>query len=282
MAHGVEGRHPFLDRRVRRAAQALELRGGVGRGHQKRVLRAYVQEVIDPDLARVPKRGFAFPVDVLYRGALRGTRRGPVRQPEHAGSRLRVATRRDARDARPPARRCAAAGRSCTPSSCSNSGPGASSTAGRSPGGLRSLRAPASRSGRRGPVARRAGRRPRSRAARAAAATVRRGRSGSTRVPSARRAPGRRVGAHDLDGSSPRPASCARGLRRAEDREASRPPGGWAGPARGSSRRARARASPRSRPRPTPGRARGRRPRWGRRAGRAPSRVRLRACGPGA
>ena len=72
MAHGVEGRHPFLDRRVRRAAQALELRGGVGRGHQKRVLRAFVQEVIDPDLARVPKRGFAFPVDVLYRGALRG------------------------------------------------------------------------------------------------------------------------------------------------------------------------------------------------------------------
>lgn len=72
MAHGVEGRHPFLDRRVRRAASALELSGGVGRGHQKRVLRAFVQEVIDPDLARVPKRGFAFPVDPLYRGALRG------------------------------------------------------------------------------------------------------------------------------------------------------------------------------------------------------------------
>jgi len=72
MAHGVEGRHPFLDRRVRRAAQALEVRGGVGRGHQKRILRAFVQEVIDPDLARVPKRGFAFPVDVLYRSSLRG------------------------------------------------------------------------------------------------------------------------------------------------------------------------------------------------------------------
>lgn len=72
MAHGIEGRHPFLDRRVRRAAQALELGGGVGRGRRKRVLRAFVKEVVDPDLARVPKRGFAFPVDVLYRGALRG------------------------------------------------------------------------------------------------------------------------------------------------------------------------------------------------------------------
>lgn len=71
MAHGIEGRHPFLDRRVRRAAQAIELAGGAGRGRQKQVLRAYVQEVIDPDLARAPKRGFAFPVDALYRGPLR-------------------------------------------------------------------------------------------------------------------------------------------------------------------------------------------------------------------
>ncbi len=71
MAHGIEGRHPFLDRRVRDAAQSLELRGGVGRGRQKQVLRAFVREVVDPDLAREPKRGFAFPVDALYRGPLR-------------------------------------------------------------------------------------------------------------------------------------------------------------------------------------------------------------------
>jgi asparagine synthase (glutamine-hydrolysing) len=69
-SHGMEGRHPFLDRRVRRAAAGLELKGGVGRGHQKKVLRAFVQEAIDPDLSRTPKRGFAFPVDDLYRGAL--------------------------------------------------------------------------------------------------------------------------------------------------------------------------------------------------------------------
>jgi asparagine synthase (glutamine-hydrolysing) len=71
MAHGIEGRHPFLDRRVMRAAKSVEIRGGVRRGHQKQVLRAFVKEVIDPDLARVPKRGFAFPVDGLYRGPLR-------------------------------------------------------------------------------------------------------------------------------------------------------------------------------------------------------------------
>jgi asparagine synthase (glutamine-hydrolysing) len=71
MAHGVEGRHPFLDRRVEAAAGRVELRGGPGRGRQKQVLRAYVREVVDPDLARVRKRGFAFPCDALYAGPLR-------------------------------------------------------------------------------------------------------------------------------------------------------------------------------------------------------------------
>ena len=70
MAHGIEGRHPFLDRRVAAAAARLEVAGGVGRGKQKQVLRAFVREVIDPDLARTPKRGFAFPVDALYAGPL--------------------------------------------------------------------------------------------------------------------------------------------------------------------------------------------------------------------
>jgi asparagine synthase (glutamine-hydrolysing) len=70
MAHGVEGRHPFLDRRVRLAAHRVDVTGGVGRGQQKRLLRAFVAEVVDPDLARAPKHGFAFPVDELYRGPL--------------------------------------------------------------------------------------------------------------------------------------------------------------------------------------------------------------------
>jgi asparagine synthase (glutamine-hydrolysing) len=70
MAHGIEGRHPFLDRRVLAAAARIEHSGGVGRGRQKQVLRAYVREVIDPDLSRGPKHGFSFPVDALYAGAL--------------------------------------------------------------------------------------------------------------------------------------------------------------------------------------------------------------------
>jgi len=72
MAHSVEGRYPYLDDRVRRAARDLEIRGGPGRARQKQVLRAYVREVVDTDLADVGKHGFAFPVDELYRKALRG------------------------------------------------------------------------------------------------------------------------------------------------------------------------------------------------------------------
>jgi asparagine synthase (glutamine-hydrolysing) len=71
MAHGVEGRHPFLDGRVRRAARDLDHRGSLGRGRQKQVLRAFVRAAVDPDLARVAKRGFGFPVDAMYRGPLR-------------------------------------------------------------------------------------------------------------------------------------------------------------------------------------------------------------------
>jgi len=71
MAHAVEGRYPFLDHRVRRAARDLELKGGAGRARQKHVLRAYVRDAVDADLARAPKHGFAFPVNALYRGPLR-------------------------------------------------------------------------------------------------------------------------------------------------------------------------------------------------------------------
>jgi asparagine synthase (glutamine-hydrolysing) len=70
MAHGIEGRHPFLDRRVVAAASRIELSGGAGRGRQKQVLRAFVREVLDPDLSRAPKHGFSFPVDALYAGPL--------------------------------------------------------------------------------------------------------------------------------------------------------------------------------------------------------------------
>jgi len=70
MSQGIEGRHPFLDRRVAAAAARLEVGGGLGRGKQKQVLRAYVREVIDPDLAQAGKHGFAFPVDALYAGPL--------------------------------------------------------------------------------------------------------------------------------------------------------------------------------------------------------------------
>jgi asparagine synthase (glutamine-hydrolysing) len=72
MAHAIEGRHPFLDARVLAAATRLERRGGPGRRRQKAVLRAYVREVVDPDLSRVAKHGFAFPCDALYGGPLSG------------------------------------------------------------------------------------------------------------------------------------------------------------------------------------------------------------------
>jgi asparagine synthase (glutamine-hydrolysing) len=81
MAFGVEGRHPFLDARVAAAAARLEAPGSPARGRHKRVLRAYVREVVDPDLARERKRGFAFPVDELYRGPLRALAEDALRGP---------------------------------------------------------------------------------------------------------------------------------------------------------------------------------------------------------
>lgn len=70
-AHGVEARNPFLDGRVRAAVRAIEGRDAENRARQKQLLRAFVQTFVDPDLTRVARRGFALPVNELYRGPLR-------------------------------------------------------------------------------------------------------------------------------------------------------------------------------------------------------------------
>jgi asparagine synthase (glutamine-hydrolysing) len=83
-AHGLLGRHPFLDGRVLDAVTAVEQVGITGRAHQKQVLRSFVAEVLDPDLSRSAGHGFAFPADDLYRGPLR-----PLAQDALLGKRTR-------------------------------------------------------------------------------------------------------------------------------------------------------------------------------------------------
>ena len=97
-AHGLLGRHPFLDGRVLDAVAAVEQVGISGRAHQKQVLRSFVGEVLDPDLSRSAGHGFAFPADDLYRGPLR-----PLAQDALLGKRSRERGLRLARRRTPPA-----------------------------------------------------------------------------------------------------------------------------------------------------------------------------------
>ncbi len=72
MAHGVELRVPFLDRRVLELAAALP--GGVrlaGGAANKPLLRETFADVLRPDLLRQGKRGFTLPIRQWMQGPLR-------------------------------------------------------------------------------------------------------------------------------------------------------------------------------------------------------------------
>lgn len=73
MAHGLEVRVPFLDRRVMDLAGRIhaDLLCPLG-GPDKKVLRQALRQAGGPaDVARAPKRGFNLPVAAMLRGALR-------------------------------------------------------------------------------------------------------------------------------------------------------------------------------------------------------------------
>ena len=71
MAHGLEARVPFLDRRVvelaMRMPAAVKWRDGVG----KWVLRSAFREMLPPAVAERPKHGFNVPLTSWFRGPLR-------------------------------------------------------------------------------------------------------------------------------------------------------------------------------------------------------------------
>lgn len=80
MAHGLEARSPFLDRRVVEAAAALPGR------HKfpppKRVLRAALVDLLPADVASGPKRGFGAPVARWLAGPWRARARDVLLSPE--------------------------------------------------------------------------------------------------------------------------------------------------------------------------------------------------------
>jgi asparagine synthase (glutamine-hydrolysing) len=70
MAHGLEIRVPFLDRRVAAFALALPRRAKVTARQTKRVLRAAAEPLLPREVARGPKRGFCTPAAAWLRGPL--------------------------------------------------------------------------------------------------------------------------------------------------------------------------------------------------------------------
>ena len=82
MAHGLEGRSPFLDHELMEFAAtlpaALKLRGG----EKKLLLRRLAERRLPARLLTLPKKGFAVPINQWFRTELRCVHaRGPPRRP---------------------------------------------------------------------------------------------------------------------------------------------------------------------------------------------------------
>lgn len=71
MAHGLEGRSPFLDHEVMEFAASLpsdlKLRGSI----KKYILKSAVAPLLPPELLDRPKMGFGVPIDAWFRGELK-------------------------------------------------------------------------------------------------------------------------------------------------------------------------------------------------------------------
>ena len=71
MRHGIEARVPLLDDRVLRFARGLPWRWKVRNGTTKFLLRQLLADLVPPEIARAPKRGFRVPLGQWFRGPLR-------------------------------------------------------------------------------------------------------------------------------------------------------------------------------------------------------------------
>jgi asparagine synthase (glutamine-hydrolysing) len=67
MAHSLEVRVPFLDRRLVELGLALPARAKAGPRHNKALLREVLRADLPPDITDRPKRGFEIPVDAWFR-----------------------------------------------------------------------------------------------------------------------------------------------------------------------------------------------------------------------
>jgi len=70
MRHGIEARVPLLDDRVLRMARALPWHWKVRNGTTKYLLRHLLADLVPPEIARAPKRGFRVPLGNWFRGPL--------------------------------------------------------------------------------------------------------------------------------------------------------------------------------------------------------------------
>jgi asparagine synthase (glutamine-hydrolysing) len=71
MAHGLEGRSPFLDHRLAEYAAALPDQYKFRRGTTKYVLRTAFADLLPAEILRRGKRGFGVPLGAWFRGELR-------------------------------------------------------------------------------------------------------------------------------------------------------------------------------------------------------------------
>lgn len=75
MAHGLEGRSPFLDHELMTFVATLPARFKVRGGEKKFLLRRLARRRLPPQLVQLPKKGFGVPIDSWLRQDLRETLR---------------------------------------------------------------------------------------------------------------------------------------------------------------------------------------------------------------
>ena len=72
MAHSLELRSPFLDRRIASLAMHAPSQWKIRRGQLKHLTRRLAERHLPHSVARRPKKGFGFPIALWLRGPLRG------------------------------------------------------------------------------------------------------------------------------------------------------------------------------------------------------------------
>jgi asparagine synthase (glutamine-hydrolysing) len=71
MAHSIEARPPFLDRRLAESLMSVSAQVRIGRRRLKQVLIDAVRDLLPAEIVGAPKKGFVLPVATWLRGQLR-------------------------------------------------------------------------------------------------------------------------------------------------------------------------------------------------------------------